>query len=91
MLHIFGFNHQSAPIEAREEAFFGITQPLVALQQITPLDELVTLTTCNRTELITTASNVDKIRQWLSEGTLIQRPQMIVKTISGVIESLGKH
>lgn len=68
LLYIFGFNHKSAPIEAREEAFVSIAKPLVALQQITQWDELVTLTTCNRVELITTASNVDKVQQWLNKG-----------------------
>ena len=51
----------------REQAFVDIAQPLVDLQQITQLDQLVTLITCNRIELITTTTNVGKIEQWLNK------------------------
>ena len=65
MLHIFGFNHKSAPLTVREDFLVGV-EPLVALQQITELRELVTLSTCNRTELITVGENANKIQQWLA-------------------------
>ena len=66
MLHIFGFNHQSAPIAVRENLLLGMEQAFAVLPQISELDELVALSTCNRTELITVAADADQVRQWFT-------------------------
>lgn len=59
LLHIFGINYKSAPIEVRESLVFN------DVLHIGEVDELVTLSTCNRTELITISDNSAKVEAWL--------------------------
>lgn len=66
----FGVNHQSAPLAIRERlAFSPSTTPnaLQALLNQPGIEEAVILSTCNRTEIYTTAQAADPIHQWLSE------------------------
>ena len=59
LLHIFGINYKSAPIEVRESLVFN------DVLHIGEVDELVALSTCNRTELITVSDNSAKVEAWL--------------------------
>lgn len=63
MLHIFGINYKSAPIAIREQLVVN------DLSHINGVDELVALSTCNRTELISVSDNSEAIRHWLQSRT----------------------
>jgi len=69
-LQILGLNHNTAPIEVREQVVFAgdeVGQALVRLQEIEGIDEAVLLSTCNRTEfyVITSDTGHDALRSWL--------------------------
>lgn len=69
---IVGINHQSAPVALREKvAFSGDQLPdaLVRLKRAAALDEVCILSTCNRTEIYTTAEtmNPGRIVDWLCD------------------------
>ena len=69
-LQILGLNHNTAPVEIREQVVFSGTDVHRALSEITKLagvDEAVLLSTCNRTEFyVVTADDGDKcLREWL--------------------------
>jgi glutamyl-tRNA reductase len=52
-LHILGLNHNTAPVEIREQVIYSgddIARALAALVQLQGIDEAVILSTCNRTE-----------------------------------------
>lgn len=59
MLSILGINHKSAPVAIREQ--FVLNEVV----RIGDVDELVALSTCNRTELITVTDNSEKVKAWL--------------------------
>ena len=72
-LHILGLNHNTAPVEIREQVVFTGDEIDQALAQIVALDnviEAVVLSTCNRTEFYveTTDQGVQLIRSWLREN-----------------------
>jgi glutamyl-tRNA reductase len=72
-LHILGLNHNTAPVEIREQVVFTGDEIDQALAQIVALDnviEAVVLSTCNRTEFYveTTDQGVQLIRSWLKEN-----------------------
>jgi glutamyl-tRNA reductase len=72
-LHILGLNHNTAPVEIREQVVFTGDEIDQALAQIVALDnviEAVVLSTCNRTEFYveTTDQGVQLIRSWLQEN-----------------------
>jgi glutamyl-tRNA reductase len=63
MLYILGFNHKSAPLHLREQLAYTSTQEgIYTLARAAGL-ELVILSTCHRTEFITTANN----EAWLND------------------------
>jgi glutamyl-tRNA reductase len=71
-LTLLGINHQSAPIALREKIAFGPEQLELALASLKTelnLDEVVILSTCNRTEVIASASSLvpAEIRDWLAQ------------------------
>ena len=52
-LHILGLNHNTAPVEIREQVAYSgdhIARALAALVRLQGIDEAVILSTCNRTE-----------------------------------------
>ncbi len=51
----------------REDLLLATASPLANLQQTDLLQELVTLSTCNRTEVITIADNAAKLDHWLTQ------------------------
>jgi glutamyl-tRNA reductase len=71
-LQILGLNHTTAPIEIREQVVFAgdeIGQALTRLNQIEGVDEVVLLSTCNRTEfyVITSDSGRAEMQAWLHD------------------------
>ena len=54
-LQILGLNHNTAPVEIREQVVFAgdeIGRALERLTEIEGVDEAVLLSTCNRTEFL---------------------------------------
>ena len=71
-LYILGLNHNTAPVEIREQVVFTgeeIDRALDAVKAIDGISEAVVLSTCNRTELYVegTAEGLDAARAWLCD------------------------
>jgi len=69
-LHILGLNHNTAPVEIREQVVFTGTELDHALEAVTGLagvDEAVVLSTCNRTEFYVETSDAgqQELIAWL--------------------------
>jgi glutamyl-tRNA reductase len=69
-LQILGLNHTTAPVEIREQVVFAgddIGRALLRLKEMDGVEELVLLSTCNRTEfyLMTSDAGRDSLRSWL--------------------------
>lgn len=69
-LQILGLNHNTAPVEVREQLVFsgdGIDRALDSLTKLEGIDEAVLLSTCNRTEFYITTDDCgrDRLREWL--------------------------
>jgi glutamyl-tRNA reductase len=69
LLHIIGFNHKSAPIAIRERLAEQDMLEWAKLQGTAAINEMVTLSTCNRTEFITVGEHAEQIKQWLANHT----------------------
>ncbi len=72
-LQIIGLNHTTAPVEIREQVVFAGDQAgraLAHLKSLPGVDELVLLSTCNRTEFYAIADDdgVAGIEAWLHDG-----------------------
>ena len=72
-LHILGLNHNTAPVEIREQVVFtgaDLDQALVAVTGLDGVNEAVILSTCNRTEFYveTTEAGQQQLRAWLREN-----------------------
>ena len=69
-LKIFGLNHNTAPVEIREQVIFSgddVARALLQLKKLDGIDEAVLLSTCNHTEFYV-VSNVDdsaELQSWL--------------------------
>ena len=64
----YGINHRTAPIEIRERLAFsaeGAASALKALHQSTSVNEVVLLSTCNRTEFYTSTESSPALKLWL--------------------------
>ncbi len=71
-LKILGLNHNTAPVELRDQVVFSGDEIAAALQRLAELegvDEAVLLSTCNRTEFYITTSGEgrERLRDWLHE------------------------
>ena len=71
-LKILGVNHRTAPVELREKVAFNSEQLRGALSQLVHLpkvDEMVIVSTCNRTELYGDyrEGGVRDVREWLMD------------------------
>jgi glutamyl-tRNA reductase len=71
-LQIFGLNHNTAPVEIREQVIFSgddVARALSQLLGLNGIDEAVLLSTCNRTEFYVVADGKegDVLRNWLQE------------------------
>lgn len=77
-LQILGLNHNTAPLEIREQVVFAndeLSQALVRLKELEGIDEIVLLSTCNRTEfyVVTNDSGRDRLRSWLEDERNLDR------------------
>jgi glutamyl-tRNA reductase len=71
-LQILGLNHNTAPIEIREQVAFAGDEVTHALERLTALDgvdEAVLLSTCNRTEFYVIGEDAgrERLKQWLHD------------------------
>ena len=69
-LQILGLNHNTAPVEIREQVVFSgddVRRALAGLTGVDGVDEAVLLSTCNRTEfyVISAGDGRDRLRDWL--------------------------
>ncbi|MBJ89678.1 MAG: glutamyl-tRNA reductase [Woeseia sp.] len=80
-LHILGLNHNTAPIDIREQVVFDNDEAKRVLTEVTKLQgttEAVLLSTCNRTEfyLETTDHGVESVRSWLINDQKLKEEAM---------------
>ena len=78
-LHILGLNHNTAPVEIREQVVFDgddIDRALGELQKLDGIAEIVILSTCNRTEFYieTTEDGVNFLKSWLNDDQSLGQP-----------------
>jgi glutamyl-tRNA reductase len=71
-LQIFGLNHNTAPVEIREQVIFSgddVTRALSQLKGLEGIQEAVLLSTCNRTEfyVVSNDGNTDELKAWLQK------------------------
>ena len=71
-LQILGLNHNTAPVEIREQVVFAndeVGQALLRLKDLDGVDEIVLLSTCNRTEfyVMTSDAGRDRLQSWLHD------------------------
>jgi glutamyl-tRNA reductase len=71
-LFILGLNHNTAPVEIREQVVFtgeAVDRALTAVTALEGVSEAVVLSTCNRTELYVEGSGagLSAVRDWLCE------------------------
>ncbi len=69
-LKILGLNHNTAPVEIREQVVFAgdeIARALTQVRDLDGVDEAILLSTCNRTEfyVITDCAGETRLREWL--------------------------
>jgi glutamyl-tRNA reductase len=72
-LQILGLNHNTAPVEIREQVVFAgeeIPRALQSLRTLEGVDEAVLLSTCNRTEFYVMSRDEgrDQLKEWLHEN-----------------------
>jgi len=71
-LQILGLNHNTAPVELREQVVFAgdeIQRALGQLKALQGVEEAVLLSTCNRTEfyVVSESDGRDRLKAWLHE------------------------
>lgn len=70
-LSVLGINHHTAPVELREKVAFApekVAQVLNTARQEVDLDEVVILSTCNRTEIYAVSEGSDAaLLRWLAD------------------------
>ena len=71
-LQILGLNHNTAPVELREQVAYSgedVTRALTQLQALDGVDEALLLSTCNRTEfyLIGKQNGRNHLQEWLRQ------------------------
>jgi len=77
-LQILGLNHNTAPVEIREQVVFsgdGIARALTSVAALPGIDEVVLLSTCNRTEfyIIADGGGCEQLYQWLHSDRNLDR------------------
>ncbi|KRG67372.1 glutamyl-tRNA reductase [Pseudoxanthomonas dokdonensis] len=68
-LWVLGLNHQTAPVDLREQVAFdahALPQALASLRALPDVEEAALLSTCNRTELYAIAADGDSLARWLN-------------------------
>ncbi|MGI9205336.1 MAG: glutamyl-tRNA reductase [Woeseiaceae bacterium] len=89
-LHILGLNHNTAPVEIREQVVFSgdeIDRALATIAALDGVSEVVLLSTCNRTEIYVDATDagLNELRQWLCAD------QALDDTASAALFTLDKE
>ena len=72
-LKILGLNHNTAPVEIREQVVFAgdeIASALTHVRDLDGIEEAVLLSTCNRTEFYVVADDAGeaRLREWLKRA-----------------------
>ena len=87
--HILGLNHNTAPVEIREQVVYTgdqIDAALSSVEALAGVSEAVLLSTCNRTEFYVDANEqgVLELRHWLgSDQALDERASAALFTLNG--------
>lgn len=74
-----GVNHQTASVELREKVAFNpekLSALLVEQSQHPELNDMVVVSTCNRTEIYAISDNVDLVLNWLAQKNGIDVKQL---------------
>jgi len=80
-LKVLGLNHNTAPVEIREQVVFADGDARRALEdarRLEGIDELLVLSTCNRTEFYVegSAAGIESLRSWLEADQELSEPAM---------------
>ncbi len=83
-LHVIGINHQTAPLDLREQVAFDATSLPSKLKSICSLEgveEALILSTCNRTEIYCagTAATKDSLKAWMRANS--NRSEEVMKCL----------
>ena len=74
-----GVNHQTASVELREQVAFNpekLMQLLSAQSQNAALNEMVVVSTCNRTEVYAMSESAEQVLQWLAQSNDVDVKQL---------------
>ncbi len=74
-----GVNHQTASVELREQIAFNPEKLTALLEQqshIPELNDMVVVSTCNRTEVYAMSENADMVLNWLAQSNGIDVKQL---------------
>ena len=69
-INIIGLNHKTAPLDIREKLVFdkqAVQSALKEIKRINGVNEVVVLSTCNRTEIYTESDDNNKIINWFND------------------------
>ena len=75
-----GVNHQTASVELREQIAFNpekLTQLLAEQSQNHDLNDMVVVSTCNRTEVYAMSENADMVMNWLAQANGLDTKQLL--------------
>lgn len=75
-----GVNHQTASVELREQVAFNpekLKEVLLEQSQHQQLNDMVVVSTCNRTEVYAMAENIDMVLEWLAHKNGVDVQQLI--------------
>ena len=89
-----GFNHDTCPLETREILGIGEHEIQAALKSITSfnsISESVILSTCNRTEIYSLATNLEDIVSWYSQYRKISSQELLSILYSHTGKSVFQH
>src|SRR3954465_10043442 len=78
-LFAFGINHQTAPLDVREQVAFpegAMEQALQDLVGCRPVREAAIVSTCNRTEVYCTTEKPDEATRWLADFHQLQAREL---------------
>lgn len=87
--YILGLNHNTAPVEIREQVFYQgheVARALGELVRLQGIDEAVILSTCNRTELYLQSdpAGVEAVQSWLkADQSLGENAQAALFSLNG--------
>ena len=75
-----GVNHQTASVELREQIAFNaerLSALLAEQRDHHHLNDMVVVSTCNRTEVYAIADNADMVLDWLAQSNDIEVKQLL--------------